>query len=130
MKTFLVPLFILALLLVGILFLFFTGPITTLDIIQLAVIVLILTGTAIFVLDRYRSYKQKEPAEDEYSKSLNQRASAVSFYISLFLWLAIMILSNRLSLCTESWITLGILGMALTNIVVWCYFRFRGLKSE
>lgn len=130
MKSFLIPLFILAALLIGVLFLFLASPVTTLDIIQLVVIVLILAGTTIFVMDRYRSYKRKEPAEDEYSKSLNQRASAVSFYISLFLWLAIMILSNRLPLCTESWITLGILGMALTNIVVWCYFRFRGLKNE
>jgi len=130
MKTFLVPLFILAVLLAGVLFLFLAGPVTTLDLIQLAVIVLILAGTTVFVMDRYRSYKRREPAEDEYSKSLSQKAAAISFYISLFLWLAIKILSDRFTLCTGSWLTLGVLAMALTNVITWCLLRFRGLQNE
>ncbi|HDS03849.1 MAG TPA: hypothetical protein ENN72_09140 [Firmicutes bacterium] len=129
MKSFFVPLLVLAILLAGILLLFFTGPLSTLDLIQVAALFFILAGTALFVADRYKSYRRREPAEDELSKALCRNAASASFYVSLFLWLFLKILSRRIALSTGNWITLGILGMALSNIMIWCFMKWRGMRN-
>jgi peptidoglycan/LPS O-acetylase OafA/YrhL len=74
--------------------------------------------------------KRGQPAEDEFSKKILQKAAALSYYISLYLWLAIMYLTDHLKAEPDSMFGYGILGMALIFGISWVYYNFRGIKDE
>jgi peptidoglycan/LPS O-acetylase OafA/YrhL len=76
------------------------------------------------------SVKRGEPAEDELSKKIVQKTAAWSYYVSLYLWLAIMYFSDRFNYETHTFIGAGILGMAVTFAVCWVVLHFRGIRNE
>jgi len=59
-----------------------------------------------------------------------KKASSLSYFISLYLWLAIMYFSEKLNYETHTIIGAGILGMALVFAVCWLVFNFRGIRDE
>jgi peptidoglycan/LPS O-acetylase OafA/YrhL len=96
----------------------------------LAVIILVV-GFAVFIgYKRLTSAKRGEPAEDELSKKVMQKTASWSYYISLYLWLAIMYFSGRLKYETHTLIGAGILGMAIIFAICWLVFNFRGIRNE
>ena len=100
------------------------------DLLQFGVI-LILVAFAIFIgFKRLGSAKRGEPPEDEMSKKVMQRTAALSFYISIYLWLAIMYFSDRIKLESHSLIGAGILGMAVVFAVCWLVIHFGGVKND
>jgi peptidoglycan/LPS O-acetylase OafA/YrhL len=100
------------------------------ELVSLGVIVLVV-GFALFVgYKRLTSVKKGEPAEDEMSKKVMQKTSSLSYYISLYLWLAIMYFSDKLNYEIHTIIGAGILGMAVTFAVCWLFFNFRGVRNE
>jgi peptidoglycan/LPS O-acetylase OafA/YrhL len=94
-------------------------------------ITIIIVGFAVFVLyRRAASTQQGEPAEDELSKKVLQKTAALSYYISLYLWVAMIFIKDRVSLDTEELIGAGILGMALSFAICWVILNFRGIRNE
>jgi len=92
---------------------------------------LILAGFAVyFGFKRAKSFARKEPAEDELSKMIMTRASSFSYYISIYLWLFIMYISDKTKWETHTLIGTGILGMAVIFLFSWLGVRFFGLKNE
>jgi peptidoglycan/LPS O-acetylase OafA/YrhL len=86
---------------------------------------------AVFVgIKRLTSAKRGEPAEDELSKKVMRRTSSLSYYISLYLWLAIMYFSDKLHYETHTIIGAGILGMAVIFAICWLVSNFTGIKNE
>ncbi len=107
-----------------------TNKITTVDIASLGVIVLVV-GFAVFIgYKKLASARRGEPAEDELSKKVMLRTSSLSYYISIYLWLAIMYFSDKLKLETHTIIGVGILGMAVIFAICWLVFNFRGVRNE
>jgi len=107
-----------------------TNEITTGNILNLGVILLVV-GFAVFIgYKRLTSAKRGEPAEDELSKKVMLRTSSLSYYISLYLWFVIMYFSDKLKLETHTILGAGILGMAVTFAICWIYFNFRGVRNE
>ena len=78
---------------------------------------------------RFTSEKQGQPAEDEFSKKVLQKSAATSYYISLYLWLVIMYLTDKLKVETDVMFGWGILGMAVIFAGSWIYFNLRGMKD-
>ncbi len=78
---------------------------------------------------RFTSEKRGQPAEDEFSKKVLQKSAAVSYYISLYLWLVIMYLTDRIKIETDIMFGWGILGMAVIFAGSWVYFNLRGMKD-
>jgi peptidoglycan/LPS O-acetylase OafA/YrhL len=78
---------------------------------------------------RFTSEKRGQPAEDEFSKKILQKSAAISYYISLYLWLVIMYLTDRLKIETDIMFGWGILGMAVIFAGSWIYFNLRGMKD-
>jgi peptidoglycan/LPS O-acetylase OafA/YrhL len=106
------------------------GSLNPFDLLTFGIIVLVV-AFAIFVgLKRLTSVKRGEPAEDELSKKIMRKTSSVSFYISLYLWLAIMYFSDRFNYETHTIIGTGILGMALIFGISWLVINFSGIKNE
>jgi peptidoglycan/LPS O-acetylase OafA/YrhL len=100
------------------------------DYVGLGVIILVV-GFAVFVgYKRLTSAKRGEPAEDELSKKIMQKTSSLSYYISLYLWLAIMYFSDKLHYETHTILAAGILGMAVTFAICWLIFNFSGVRNE
>lgn len=94
-------------------------------------VILIVVGFALFVLyRRVTSAQQGEPAEDELSKKVLQKTAALSYYISLYLWVAMLFIKDRVDLDTEELIGAGILGMALSFAICWLILNFRGIRNE
>lgn len=94
-------------------------------------VILIVVVFAIFIGFRKLNGTIKgEPAEDELSKKILRKTSSLSFYISLYLWLAIMYFSEKLEYETHTYIAAGILGMALIFAICWLIINFTGVKNE
>jgi peptidoglycan/LPS O-acetylase OafA/YrhL len=107
-----------------------SSPVEPAEIVNLVVIVLVVVFALFFGYKRFTSIKKGEPAEDEMSKKIMQRTASLSYYISLYWWLAIMYFSDRLKFEMHTIIGTGILGMAVIFTVCWLVFNFRGVRNE
>jgi uncharacterized membrane-anchored protein len=97
----------------------------------MAGIVMTLVGFAVYVgVSRLRSHLRREPAEDELSRRVMTRASSLAFYISIYLWLFVMYVSDKISLPGHSLVGAGILGMAVIFLFCWLGVKAFGLKNE
>lgn len=93
--------------------------------------VLILVGFAVFIgIVRLRSNVRKEPAEDELSRKIMTKASSLSFYVSLYLWLVVMYYSDKTKMEVHSLIGAGIMGMAIIFLLCWLGVKLMGWKNE
>lgn len=100
------------------------------DIVQLSVIVL-LVGFGVFVgIRRLGSERRGQPAEDELTKKIMQKASSVSYFISIYIWLGIMYISDKGWVETEELFGIGIIGMGLVLAISWGIIYFAGLRHE
>jgi peptidoglycan/LPS O-acetylase OafA/YrhL len=100
------------------------------DLLHFGVITLIV-GFAVFVgLKRLRSEKRGEPVEDELSKKILQKTAAISYYISLYIWVFLIFLKDRVKFETEELLGTGILAMAVTFGIAWLILNFKGIKND
>lgn len=100
------------------------------DLLHFGVITLIV-GFAVFVgLKRLRSEKRGEPIEDELSKKILQKTAATSYYISLYIWVFLIFLKDRVKFETEELLGTGILAMAVTFGIAWLILNFKGIKND
>ena len=106
-----------------------TRTITYQDILMLGG-VLVVVGFAVFIgINRIKSVIQKEPFEDELSKKIMTKASSISYYISIYLWLIIMYFSDKVTLESHSLIGAGILGMAIIFLLSWIGVKMFGVSN-
>ena len=100
------------------------------DLLHIGLITLIV-GFAVFVgLKRLRSEKLGEPIEDELSKKILQKTAAISYYISLYIWVFLIFLKDRVEFETEELLGTGILAMAVTFVIPWLILNFNGIKND
>jgi peptidoglycan/LPS O-acetylase OafA/YrhL len=100
------------------------------DILQFGVI-LVVVGFALFLgYKRLTSVKRGEPAEDELSKKVVQKAAALSYYISLYVWVFMIWLKDRVALDTEEVLGSGIMAMAVIFGISWVVINFRGIRKD
>jgi len=100
------------------------------DLVQVGV-VLVVVGFAFFlVLKIAGGYKRGGPAEDELSKKVLQKTAAVSYYVSLYIWVFLIYLNDRITMDTEQLLGTGILAMAVTFGVLWLIVNQRGIRNE
>jgi peptidoglycan/LPS O-acetylase OafA/YrhL len=112
--------------------LFFSGEsgIKPVDLLQSGVIILVIAFALFFGYKRIKGAKRGEPVEDELSKKVLQKAAAFSFYISLYLWVAIIYISDKVKLESHTLIGAGVLGMAVIYAICWVVINFTGIKNE
>ena len=100
------------------------------DLLQSGVIIMVVVFVLYIGVKRLRSTIRGEPAEDELSKKVLLKTAAWSYYISLYMWLAMIYLSDRVNLEPDQMIGAGILAMAVIFGICWMVFNFRGLRNE
>jgi peptidoglycan/LPS O-acetylase OafA/YrhL len=100
------------------------------EILNLGVII-VLVGFAVFMgIKKLSNARRGEPTEDELSKKVLKRASSTAYFISIYMWLAIMYFSDKTKLETHTMIGAGILGMAIIFFLCWMYHNFMGITNE
>jgi peptidoglycan/LPS O-acetylase OafA/YrhL len=111
---------------------FFSGTekFKPIELVTFGIIILVVLFAVFVGYKRLTSAKRGEPPEDELSKKVMQKTSSLSFYISLYLWLAIMYFSDKIDFETHTVIGAGILGMAVVFVICWLVFNFRGIRNE
>jgi len=93
----------------------------------LVIVILVIIGFALFILmRRFKSWKSNEPQEDELSKMVLMRTSSLAYYISLYFWVFLLWLKDRVAFDQEELIGTGILGMAFIFAGSWLFFYFKG----
>jgi len=111
---------------------FFTSvkEFNTMDLLHFGVITLIV-AFAIFVgFKRLSNAKRGEPVEDELSKKIFQKTAAISYYVSLYIWVFLIFLKDRVKFETEELLGTGILAMAVTFGISWLILNFKGIKND
>jgi len=106
------------------------GSFKPFDLLSFGVIFLVVAFALFIGYKRLTSAKRGEPSEDELSKKILLRTAATSYYISLYLWVAILFIKDRVTLDTEELIGAGILGMAISFAACWFAFYFKGIRNE
>jgi hypothetical protein len=92
---------------------------------------LVIVGFAVYLgVQRLRSHQRHEPAEDELSKRIMTRASSLAYYVSIYLWLFVMYISDKTTLEAHSLIGAGILGMAVVFLLCWLGEKAFGVKHD
>lgn len=104
--------------------------INTMDYLHFGVITLIFVFAIFIGLKRLRSEKRGEPVEDELSKKILQRTAAISYYISLYIWVFLIFLKDRIEFETEELLGTGILAMAVTFGISWLILNSKGIKND
>jgi uncharacterized membrane-anchored protein len=94
------------------------------EILMMAGTVLVVGFALFLAFRRIRDARADLPAEDELSKRLMQKAAGTSFYVSLYLWLALMMFEARIPLERSTLIGAGILGMAILFALSWIFHRY------
>ncbi len=132
MKKLLLPFIVSGLILFSI-FLLIMNPnnqIENIEIIQYIVILFLIIFGIYVGIDRLRSSSRKEPIDDELTKSMILKSSSISFFISQFIWVLILILKDRYIYDTEIWIGTGILSMSVTFVLISLILKFKGVKND
>ena len=86
--------------------------------------VIILVYAVLFLRKRVTDARDHLPAEDELTKMIRLRSGYTSFQISLFLWLVIGGIEDRIEVEGHTIIGAGILGMAVIFALSWIYHRY------
>jgi peptidoglycan/LPS O-acetylase OafA/YrhL len=100
------------------------------DIFQLLTIFILVGFGFLIGIRRFRSERRGQPSEDELSKKIMQKASSISYFISIYLWLGIMYISDKGYIATEELFGVGIIGMGLILFISWGIISFTGLRNE
>ncbi len=111
---------------------FFTSAkeFSTMDLLHFGVITLIV-GFAVFIgFKRLSNAKRGEPVEDELSKKILQKTAAISYYISLYIWVFLIFLKDRVKFETEELLGTGIIAMAVTFGISWLIINYKGIKND
>lgn len=101
-----------------------------LDSLHVIVIVLVLIFAGYVGFKRLSGAKRGEPDEDEMSKKIIQKTAAYSYYISLYWWVVLMIIKDRVLMDSDQLIGTGILGMAISFAICWMVLHFRGVRDD
>ena len=105
------------------------GLLSQFDMVTLGILIVLVAFAVIIGIRRLTSARRGEPGEDELSRNILRRAAALSYYISLYLWIAILIIKDRVTMDQEEMLGAGILGMAMVWVVCWIVFQLRGVRN-
>lgn len=107
-----------------------SGALAGIDVLQIGVIAILVILAVVFGYRRLTSERRGEPAEDELSKKVMMKASAWAYFISLYIWVFMIWLKDRVTFDTEQLLGTGILAMAVIWALCWLVVYWRGIRDE
>ncbi len=129
MKAFLPVLVSVLILISTVLWIVFAGFSFSGNEIPQVIAIIVLAGFGLVIgVRRWKSLSRRQPPEDEMSARMTQKSAALSYYISLYMWLVIMYLTSEKKLDSEVSFGTGIICMGILFLLTRIYFHFFGLK--
>jgi hypothetical protein len=107
-----------------------SGALAGIDVLQIGVIAILVILAVVFGYRRLTSERRGEPTEDELSKKVMMKASAWAYFISLYMWVFMIWLKDRVTFDTEQLLGTGILAMAVIWALCWLVVYWRGIRDE
>jgi len=98
-------------------------------IITTAIAALVSVVAVIYLMKMYKDVRTNQPIEDERSKKIKITAGYYSYLISLYIWLAILFMSNHID-NIRPLISAGILGMILSFFGTWGVLNSRKIPRR
>lgn len=105
-------------------------PLTSFEYSVAGLVLLIVAGSFIIGLKRLKNIKKGFPSEDELSVRIKQKAAAVAFVISIYLWTLILTFLGNKEVSPTIPIGIGIIGMGIIFFALWAYYSKTGLGNE
>jgi hypothetical protein len=100
------------------------------NLVSLGIILALVAFAVVLGLRTMGDVKRGLPAEDELSKKMMQRASSIAYFVSLYLWVFLIYIQDRVSWDCEMLMGTGVLGMGVIFAGSWLFVYFRGLRNE
>lgn len=129
-STFFIAFSILVLLTLGIWYLYLNKTNIITENFNFIMVIFIVGFGTLFGIRRWKSANISEFNEDELSRKIMQKASSISYYISIYLWLALMFIKDEFKMETVIVLWIGILGMVISLAVTWLLIHRIGIKNE
>jgi len=107
-----------------------SGVLSGVDVLQIGVIAILVILAVVFGYRRLTSERRGEPVEDELSKKVMMKASAWAYFISLYMWVFMIWLKDRVTFDTEQLLGTGILAMAVIWALCWLVVYWKGIRDE
>ena len=107
-----------------------SGALAGIDVLQIGVIAILVILAVVFGYRRLTSERRGEPVEDELSKKVMMKASAWAYFISLYMWVFMIWLKDRVTFDTEQLLGTGILAMAVIWALCWLVVYWKGIRDE
>lgn len=79
-------------------------------------------------LKKMKNVKKGLPIDDELSNSIKQKAAAMAFMYSFYMWLFIIIFMSDKTMRVEIPVGIGIVGMGLLFFGFWAYYSIQGVN--
>lgn len=79
---------------------------------------------------RHRDNKLGYTEDDELSKRVVEKSSAVSFYLSIIIWLVLAYIYHLVEIDGILIFGYGLIGMTLTFIFSWLHYNYHGIKND
>ena len=98
---------------------------STLELIFIGVILLLLILGIYFSYGRIKRKKEGFPEEDELSRIIERKAAAISYYLSIILWLALIFIQSNISIELKWVFSIGMIGMALLFVISWVIINIK-----
>ena len=106
------------------------SPATVLEIIFVGIIAIFFGLGVFFGINRMRNKQKGFPEEDEMSRSITQKAAALSFYLGILLWLVLIFFYSHTTIDVNWILASGMIGMAVIFIISWAVLTIRGISYE
>lgn len=100
------------------------------DLIELSFILIILFITILYGIKRIKRVNKGEVTEDELSKKILNKAAALSYYISLYIWVILIYLKDNIKIDLDNLLKIGILSMVITFGISWLFYLLKGVKND
>ncbi len=81
-------------------------------------------------IKQMKDHKKGLPVEDEMSVRVKQKAAAVAFVYSIYMWTFIVLFTVDITVRPIVPVGLGIVGMGVLFVVLWMYYSKVGIEGE
>ncbi len=106
------------------------SPASVLEIIFVGIIAIFFGLGVYFGINRMRNKQKGFPEEDEMSRSITQKAAALSFYLGVIWWLVLIYFYSHTTIDLNWILASGMIGMAVIFIISWAVLTIRGISYE
>jgi peptidoglycan/LPS O-acetylase OafA/YrhL len=103
---------------------------TVLEYIYVGAIICFFVLSVIFAFARNQRKRKGFPEDDELSKMVDQKSTAIAYFASVILWLCLVLIQRLIGLEMKWMVALGIIGMAVSFVISWLIINTQTFKDE